>query len=86
MNYLKEQNVHYSKNMFGKEERKIKWSFAIISQNFKLIIKLTDFIYKMFINGIKLTIKCYKEHMDWMNECTSDEYKNWLDKNYKDRK
>ncbi len=27
----------------------------------------------MFKDGIKLTIKWYKEHMDWMQECTSGE-------------
>lgn len=28
----------------------------------------------MFKDGIKLTIKWYKEPMDWMEECTSVEY------------
>ena len=28
----------------------------------------------MFADGIKLTIQWYKEHMDWMAECTSGEY------------
>ncbi len=28
----------------------------------------------MFDEGIKLTIQWYKDHMEWMNECTSGEY------------
>ena len=37
----------------------------------------------MFKDGIKLTIKWYQEHMDWMNECTSGEYMNYYEKMYK---
>ena len=39
-----------------------------------------------FEEGIKKTIKWYDENQWWLDECTSGEYKNWLDKNYKDRK
>ena len=39
----------------------------------------------MFKDGIKLTIEWYKNHMDWMNECTSGEYQKYYDKMYKDR-
>ena len=39
----------------------------------------------MFKDGIKLTIKWYKDHMDWMKECTSGEYQKYYDKRYKDR-
>ena len=28
----------------------------------------------MFKDGIKLTIKWYQEHKDWLDECTSVEY------------
>ncbi|MBO4666988.1 MAG: dTDP-glucose 4,6-dehydratase, partial [Bacilli bacterium] len=38
-----------------------------------------------FEEGIKMTIKWYDENQWWLDECTSGEYKNWLDKNYKDR-
>ena len=39
-----------------------------------------------FEEGIKKTIKWYDENQLWLDECTSGEYKKWLDKNYKDRK
>ena len=39
-----------------------------------------------FEEGIKMTIKWYDENQWWLDECTSGEYKNWLEKNYKDRK
>lgn len=39
----------------------------------------------MFADGIKLTIKWYKEHMDWMKECTSGEYMNYYEHMYGNR-
>lgn len=39
----------------------------------------------MFEEGIKLTIQWYKEHMDWMNECTSGNYKNYYERMYNNR-
>ena len=36
----------------------------------------------MFADGIKLTIQWYKEHMDWMAECTSGEYMNYYEQMY----
>ena len=39
----------------------------------------------MFKDGIKLTIQWYKDHMDWMNECTSGEYQKYYQQMYKDR-
>ncbi len=39
----------------------------------------------MFKDGIKLTIKWYKDHVDWMKECTSGEYQRYYDKMYGDR-
>ena len=39
-----------------------------------------------FEEGIKRTIRWYDENQWWLDECTSGEYKNWLDKNYKNRK
>ncbi len=39
----------------------------------------------MFKDGIKLTIQWYKEHMDWMKECTSGEYQKYYDKMYGER-
>ena len=39
----------------------------------------------MFAEGIKLTIDWYKNNMDWMDECTSGEYLNWVDINYNKR-
>ncbi len=35
-----------------------------------------------FKDGIKLTIQWYKEHMDWMKECTSGEYQEYYKKHY----
>ena len=39
----------------------------------------------MFKDGIKLTIRWYKDHMDWMNECTSGEYTKYYEKMYGNR-
>lgn len=39
----------------------------------------------MFADGIKLTIHWYKEHMDWMAECTSGEYMNYYEQMYGNR-
>lgn len=39
----------------------------------------------MFAEGIKLTIKWYKEHMDWMAECTSGEYMKYYEQMYMNR-
>ena len=39
----------------------------------------------MFKDGIKLTIKWYKDHSEWLNECVESN-KAWLEKNYTDRK
>ncbi len=36
----------------------------------------------MFADGIKLTIKWYQEHMDWMTECTSGSYIRYYKKMY----
>ncbi len=36
----------------------------------------------MFAEGIKLTIQWYKEHMDWMQECTSGEYVKYYEEMY----
>ena len=38
-----------------------------------------------FEEGIKKTIKWYDENQWWLDECTSGEYKNWLEKNYQNR-
>ena len=35
-----------------------------------------------FEDGIKLTIDWYRNHMDWMNECTSGEYVKYYDEMY----
>ena len=37
-------------------------------------------------NGIKNKYFKSNNLLDWVDECTSGEYKNWLEKNYKDRK
>jgi len=37
-----------------------------------------------FKDGIKLTIKWYQEHKDWLDECVKSEQE-WLEKNYKNR-
>lgn len=39
----------------------------------------------MFAEGIKLTIQWYKEHMDWMAECTSGDYMMYYEKMYGNR-
>ena len=39
----------------------------------------------MFADGIKLTIQWYKDHMDWMQECTSGEYTKYYDQMYGNR-
>ena len=39
----------------------------------------------MFADGIKLTIQWYKDHEDWMRECTSGEYMEYYDKMYGSR-
>lgn len=39
----------------------------------------------MFADGIKLTIKWYQEHMDWMAECTSGEYMKYYEEMYANR-
>ena len=36
----------------------------------------------MFKDGIKLAIKWYQEHMDWMAECTSGECENYYEEMY----
>ncbi len=36
----------------------------------------------MFKDGIKLTIQWYKEHMDWMKECTSGDYVKYYEEMY----
>ena len=38
-----------------------------------------------FADGIRLTIRWYLDHADWLNECTSGEYIDYYDKMYKDR-
>lgn len=40
----------------------------------------------MFAEGIKLTIRWYQEHMDWMKECTSGEYMKYYEQMYANRK
>ena len=39
----------------------------------------------MFKDGIKLTIQWYKDHMDWMEECTSGEYMKYYKEMYEGR-
>ena len=39
----------------------------------------------MFVDGIKLTIQWYKDHKDWMEECTSGEYMNYYQQMYENR-
>ena len=38
-----------------------------------------------FEDGIKLTIQWYKDHMDWMRECTSGEYMTYYEEMYGNR-
>ena len=35
--------------------------------------------------GLSKTIKWYDDHQDWLDECKSGSYKQWLQKNYGDR-
>ena len=39
----------------------------------------------MFADGIKLTIQWYKDHMDWLNECTAGDYMKYYDEMYNNR-
>ena len=39
----------------------------------------------MFKDGIKLTIQWYKDHMDWMKECTSGDYQEYYKEMYGNR-
>ncbi len=39
----------------------------------------------MFKDGIKLTIEWYKNHMDWMDECTSGNYQEYYNKMYSNK-
>lgn len=39
----------------------------------------------MFKDGIKLTIQWYKDHMDWMTECTSGDYQEYYQWMYNNR-
>ena len=39
----------------------------------------------MFKDGIKPTIEWYKNHMDWMKECASGNYKEYYEKMYENR-
>lgn len=39
----------------------------------------------MFADGIKLTIEWYKNHMNWLQECTSGEYMNYYRSMYENR-
>lgn len=39
----------------------------------------------MFKDGIKLTIEWYKNHMDWMKECTDGEYQKYYQDMYENR-
>ena len=41
--------------------------------------------FSMFADGIRLTIRWYLEHMDWMNECTSGDYRNYYQEMYGNR-
>ncbi len=38
-----------------------------------------------FETGIQKTVKWYLTHQNWVNNVTSGEYKNWVNKNYKER-
>ncbi len=38
-----------------------------------------------FETGIQKTVAWYLEHQDWVNNVTSGEYKNWVNKNYRER-
>ena len=39
----------------------------------------------MFNDGIKLTIQWYKDHMNWMDECTSGEYQKYYNQMYNNK-
>jgi dTDP-glucose 4,6-dehydratase len=39
----------------------------------------------MFSDGIKLTIQWYRDHMKWMNECTSGDYTKYYQDMYVNR-
>ncbi|MDO5435573.1 MAG: dTDP-glucose 4,6-dehydratase [Clostridia bacterium] len=39
----------------------------------------------MFADGIRMTIRWYTEHTDWMDECTSGDYVNYYSRMYSDR-
>ena len=39
----------------------------------------------MFKDGIRLTIQWYKDHMDWMQECTSGDYRKYYEEMYGNR-
>lgn len=39
----------------------------------------------MFKDAIKLTIKWYQEHKEWLDECTSGEYLKYYEKMYDKR-
>lgn len=39
----------------------------------------------MFNDGIKLTIQWYKDNIDWMNECTNDDYQKYYQEMYGER-
>ena len=39
----------------------------------------------MFKDGIKLTIQWYKDHMEWMAECTSGDYMKYYEEMYGNR-
>ena len=38
-----------------------------------------------FEQGLEKTILWYLAHQAWVDQVTSGEYKNWVDKNYSDR-
>jgi len=38
-----------------------------------------------FETGLKMTIEWYLDHMDWVDNVTSGEYRSWIDANYLDR-
>ena len=39
----------------------------------------------MFVDGIKKTIQWYREHMNWMEECTSGDYVKYYEEMYENR-
>ena len=39
----------------------------------------------MFADGIKLTVQWYKDHMDWMRECSSGDYMKYYEEMYNNR-